>query len=158
MSETIKGDVLTKEEMRFRNIRIIPGSRGGVEFRTPQPVSIIEQLLQEGFIEYYHYYDALLLMDLRRAYEAIMGVKWIRLDSPHDSGLSPGEASKLYDAIRHEIGVKRAASIMAMIVHSFEPSYYLRAELKNAYRAAFEELTHAMEAVDKKKEKMLAYV
>jgi hypothetical protein len=158
MSEVIKGDVLTKSEMKKRGVYIIAGDRGGIEFRSIHAGSLIaDNLLSLGFIEHYHYNDAMVFMDLRRAFEAAMGVKWVRVDTTSgEASLSSGEAARRYDGIRHEIGVQRAATVATIIADAFEPARTLRAEINDVYRIAFEELSNAMEAVEKKLNEMLA--
>lgn len=162
MNEAIRGDVLTKEEMKRRGIVMVEGTRGGMEFRSVHShmLTIADQLLEKGFIERYHFHDAMLFMDLRRAFYAAMGIKWVRVDASdaQESGLSSGDASRLYDAIRHHIGVKRAASVTSIVADSFESTNVLPAFVSDVYRHAFEELTKAMEEVDKKREEVLAYV
>lgn len=162
--ESMPGDTVTKQEMKQRGIYIIPGDRGGLELRSIHSTRsfLVDVLLTEGFIENYHYNDALIFMDLRRAYESSMGIKWVRVDVKPDEGeergLPTGEAANRYDAIRHQMGIKRAATVACIVASSFEQFNNLRAEAKDVYRIAFEDLTKAMEEVEKRLNETLAKI
>lgn len=160
MSDVIKGDVLTKEEMKQRGIVLITTERGGFELRAKSSTSIATWLVDMGFVEEYEYIAATIFMDLRRAYEASQGIKWMALRDQILEGLrlSSGEACELYDKIRREIGLKSAGKIYGIISDAILSPYRpLIAEEANVYRIAFVTLSDAMEKV-KKDEKALACI
>lgn len=153
MNETIRGDVLTIHEMKIRGIYIMASDRGGIELRTRDSGNTIAlALIGLGFIEDFHHRDASVFMDLRRAYNASMGIKWghLRIDLS-ELGLTPGKACERYDAIRHEIGIKRAAHIAKLIEIAMLEIYRKMHEAEmNIYRYAFEELSDGMMKVKQK--------
>lgn len=159
MSDSISGSILTQDEMKMRGIFLVPTDRGGVEFRTKASYNTIAMILiKEGFIEDFHYTDATIFMDLRRAYETSIGIKWghVRIEL-EDLGLTAGEASERYDAIRHTMGIKKAASITKFILVAMLEQYTpIRAEAKVVYKDAFELLTKTMMEVKKNFESSVA--
>lgn len=136
-----RGDVLTKAEMVARGIRLMPSDRGGVEFRTVESLhTLAMELLSRQYIEPFHITDASILMDLRRGYHASQGNKWGMKEI--QGGM---QASERYDAIRHQIGIKRAARVLQEIEEAMTEAYRKEPHTKlNAYKEAFEELSHAM--------------
>lgn len=153
--ETLRGDVLSKDEMKRRGVKLIPGERGGFELRTTESLSTIAHwLVDMGFIEQHQRDTAFIYMDLHRAYEAAMGIKWmaIKQDLLEGLNLNPQQATELYDAIRHEIGVKHAGDVYATVSHAMmTPFVQSHIAVIEAYRRAFETLTKAMFEVRKKK-------
>lgn len=158
--EAIRGDVLSRQEMQRRGIVMTQTERGGIEFRTRQ-VTIAQWLIDEGFIERHHADLAAIFMDLRRAYDASMGVKWLAIRDQLLSSLqlSSGQATELYDAIRHELGVRRSGNIHNLISHAMlTDSYPLQAQVANVYRQSFEILSKAMKNVrESKKDVAIAF-
>lgn len=146
MSEAIRGDVLTKAEMKMRGIRLMPSERGGIELRTHDSANTIAiVLIQKGFIEDFHHRDASVFLDLRRAYNASQGIKWGHVDTSSSNGLSPGESSERYDAIRHQMGIKRAATVARDIERAMLEEWMVLHEAEmNIYRRCFEDLSRAM--------------
>lgn len=159
MTEIIRGDVLTREEMKMRGICVTTTERGGFELRTHASLETIAMfLIKKGFIEYYHYDDATIFMDLRRAYETSIGIKWGHVKIDFESlGLTPGDASERYDAIRHMIGLTRFGLNTKFILQAMlEPYQEMRVEAWVVYKDAFERLTNAMMEVKKKYESPVA--
>jgi|ERR1700741_216454 len=129
--------------------------------------SILCWLITRGFLEPYHQWDAMVFMDLRRAYESNFGTKWGSVNISSDSAaLSPGQATKLYDAIRHELGLPKGERVIRIVMHAVDTQalydhknnrpFELVAEAANEYRHAFDKLIKAMEEVDRKREELLA--
>ena len=145
--DVLIGDLFTKKEMKMRGIVLMPSQRGGVELRAKNSMGTIAEHMQTtGFIEYYHINDASVFLDLRRAYKSSIGEKWshTKMDLS-ELGLTSGQAAERYDAIRHKIGVKRAAVITNQIEDAMQDKYvYLPANALNIYKLAFEELSAAM--------------
>lgn len=159
MIETFRGDVLTKDEMKMRGIRLITTERGGIELRTQESLATIATwLIDAGFIEEYHYTDATIFMDLRRAYEASMGIRWRELAPTSESMiLIAGQATEYYDNIRHQMGIRSAAKIVPVIISAMMDAYMrMPAEACNAYRLAFVRLSDAMQEVKKNRKNALA--
>jgi len=162
MEDVIRGDVLTKGEMAMRGIKAIPSERGGIELRVRGSDNTIANWLErKGFIENHQIYAAFIFLDLRRAYEASMGVKWLALRDQLLSQLqlSPGQATSLYDDIRHEIGVERAGQVHRLVSWAMlnEATELHEAEA-NEYRKAFEMMEYAMKkAKEKQKDVVTVY-
>lgn len=138
--EPIRGDVLTNHEMQVRGIVRTITERGGMELRTQESLQTIARwLVDSGFIEEFHYNEATIFMDLRRAYEASMGIKWRETSAAMENlGLTAGEAAARYDAIRHTIGVRKAAEIAPAIQQAMFNKYenlpiYALAYYKNCF-------------------------
>lgn len=129
---------------------MITTERGGIELRTQESLNTIAmQLVELGFIEEYHYTDATIFMDLRRAYEATLGIKWGHINLAMESmGLTSGEAANRYDAIRHELGLRRAARIARIITDAMLEQYSsMSATALNVYRVSFVDLSDALKKV-----------
>lgn len=153
MTEAMRGDVITKSEMKMRGIVLMPSERGGVELRALSSMhTIAMELINLGFIEPFHATDASIFMDLRRAYHASQHIKWGYVNVTLDGAeLTAGQATERYDAIRHEMGIKKAVTIARIIEQAMMEQYYrMRAEQQNVYRMAFELLSDTMLSVKRK--------
>jgi NTP pyrophosphatase (non-canonical NTP hydrolase) len=115
-------------------------------------------MVELGFIEEFAYYDAMVFMDLRRAYEASQGVKWRAMtrDLLETLGLSAGEATEIYDAVKHEIGLPRAINVINSVIEAMTNNFNdTPAVALDHYRVAIDELVDAMQEVNKaRKEKL----
>jgi hypothetical protein len=76
MNEAINGDGLTKAEMKQRKIKVVEGSRGGIEFHAPTYADTIVQILQErGFLEDEHVNAGLDYLQLKNCVYGFLNIK-----------------------------------------------------------------------------------
>lgn len=161
--DAVRGDVLTKAEMALRQIIATPTERGGLELRTRGTDKTIAHWLESrGYIEQYQINAASIFLDLRRAYEASMGVKWLSLGDQliGQLQLTPGQATSLYDDIRHAIGVRNAGLVHRLVSWAMltEASKELHEAEANEYRKAFDLMEYGMKiAKEKQKEVVSVY-
>lgn len=106
--DAIKGDGLTKAEMKQRNIRVIEGQRGGVELHAPTYRFIIAQILQQrGFLEAEQVEAACDYLELRNCVYGFLNAKTISASIFRDgSSVSSEVAEEMYRVARKELGSK----------------------------------------------------
>lgn len=155
MTEALQGDIITDEMLK--KAKRHEGRNGGIEFRVKDAHYLADWLCEKGYIEDYHLWDCQCFMDLRGAYEAFFGVRWGGLRYTAEANqLSGGDAVKIYDAIRREIGVIRAGELMPIVIHALTaPHADLPDNAANVYRVAIETISNAVSAVNKKRDEIL---
>lgn len=116
--------------------------------------TIAQRLVATRIIREHDYYDALIFMDLRRAYEASQGVKWRSLDASllNSLGIQAGDASSYYDRIKHELGLPEGIDVIRLVVYAMATPFRGYTSVKDAesYKLAFEKLIKAMMEVSRR--------
>ncbi len=116
--------------------------------------TIANRLVSARIISESDYYDAMVFMDLRRAYEASQGVKWRSIDSSmlNALGIAAGDANSYYDRIKHELGLPHGIDTIRNVVRAMtsECRGYVSFSDAEKYKEAFAKLIKAMMEVSKR--------
>lgn len=116
--------------------------------------TISARLVMARIISESDYYDAMVFMDLRRAYEASQGVKWRSMDSSmlNNLGIQAGDANSYYDRIKHELGLPHGIDTIRDVVQAMtgECRGYVSFSDAERYKYSFGKLIAAMMEVSKK--------
>lgn len=164
MVEVIRGDILSKDEMKRRGIMLITTERGGLEFRAPTYINTIAQILiEKGFLEDKGYWDACDYLDLKNSVYGFLNAKTMAsIFFEQGSNLKKSHAQYAYSIASKNLGKNTEKIIIRAIECKPDRHELDNIAVVDAYRRSFESLGVAMaiakKAVGELIEKELEYV
>lgn len=149
--EAIRGDVLSKIEIKQRGIKMVDGTRGGVELRAPTYNDMIATILMEkGFIEQKHLNAACDYLELKNAVYGFLNVKTMSgILRTGDSSLSREHAEDAYYIACRYLGRNNERVIQSAMHDEADHTLTLIMVIE-AYRLAFIRAFEAMDLAKKK--------
>ncbi len=104
--------IINSFRLQHGDIRPYQDETGRIIGASSLVVTILDWFLKNGFLEMHHQAYTMTFLDLKRAHEAGMGLRWCPVNGREEAHLSAGDAQQCYDIICKEIGRKKIPAIV----------------------------------------------
>ncbi len=144
--EAIRGDGITKSEMKQKSIRMIEGTRGGIEFHAPTYADKIATiLLQKGIIEDKHLNAACDYIELKNSVFGFLNAKTMAgILQTGEAGVKRENAEAAYYIAARYIG-RVSENVVLCAMNETADATLGMAMVANAYRSAFHAVFDGMD-------------
>lgn len=150
MNEPIRGDILTKQEMKQRGIKLVNGTRGGIELRAPTYEDLIAtKLTERGFLDDKHLNAACDYLELKNSVYGFLSIKTMAgILETGEAGLKKQHAQAAYYTATRFIG-RINDSVVTRAMNEAADETLESMMVVNAYMHAFHAVRDGMDLAKK---------